>query len=72
MRNLIISGDFVFVEKEAGVMEIGERGGNCNHIIGFFGTEDIAQIVRAGTSRGMKPYDYWKFCPECGEKIKQP
>jgi uncharacterized protein (UPF0297 family) len=43
----------------------------CNHIVGFFGNEDVAQIVRADSARGMEPHDYWKFCPECGEQIKQ-
>lgn len=61
------------VSKEAKVSESPSVTGYaiCNHIVGFFGNEDIAQIVRADSARGMKPRDYWKFCPECGEQIKQ-
>ena len=43
----------------------------CNHIVGFDGTEDIAEIMRADSTRGMESYDYWNFCPECGEMTTQ-
>lgn len=44
----------------------------CDHIIGMYGNEDVAQICRKSEDP-LDQFDIWRFnfCADCGDKLKE-
>ncbi len=46
----------------------------CNHLVGYYGSDDSARLVRASENNTFSDFEEdgarFRFCPDCGQKIK--